>query len=223
MNSSPVRLGLFGGTFNPVHFGHLRAAEEIAEIMRLETILFIPASSPPHKNLSPLVKFSHRFEMVRLATSDRPGFTVSDMEAHREGPSFTVDSLRQMHEKYGGELDAYFVVGHEAFLELPTWKDYTELFKLTNFVIINRPEYHPEQAERLLREKVSPDFSWDPGLNAFTCPELRNVYYQEITRLDVSSTEIRDRLARGTSIRYLVPERVRAYIHENNLYQNQRG
>ena len=83
MNSSPVRLGLFGGTFNPVHFGHLRAAEEIAEIMRLETFLFIPASSPPHKNRSPLVEFSHRFEMVRLATSDRPGFTVSDMEAHR--------------------------------------------------------------------------------------------------------------------------------------------
>jgi nicotinate-nucleotide adenylyltransferase len=219
MNSSPVRLGLFGGTFNPIHLGHLRAAEEITELMELKNILFIPSASPPHKNNQPLIEFSHRFEMVRLAISDRPGFSVSDMEARREGLSYTVDSLRQLHASHDGSLDAYFVVGDEAFMEMPTWKEYRELLALTNFVIINRARYDAKKAERLLTEKVSPDFTWDPVQKAFTCPGKGNVFYRDVTRLDISSTGIRERLARGASIRYLVPEPVRVYIKENNLYQ----
>ena len=220
MNSPPVRLGLFGGTFNPIHLGHLRAAEEITELMGLKNILFIPSASPPHKNNRPLIEFSHRFEMVRLAIAERPGFSVSDMEARRQGLSYTVDSLRQLHVSYKGSLEAYFIVGYEAFIDMPIWREYRELFALTNFVVINRPGYDAKKTEHLLKETVSSDFAWDPIQETFACPGKKNVFYRGVTRLDISSTGIRERLAHGASIRYLVPEPVRVYIKENKLYQS---
>ncbi len=219
MTSSIVRLGLIGGTFNPIHFGHLRAAEEIAGIMGLDEVLFIPSAMPPHKDLAPVVEFEHRYQMTRIAIKGRPGFSVSDMEAKREGPSYTVDSLRQIHQEFKKKFDPYFILGQEAFMEVTAWKEYNKLFDLTQIVVISRPENAPDQVGRLLRESVSPDYSWNPDSGAYKCPGKRNVYYRQVTRLDISSTNIRKSLARGESIRFLVPEAVREYIEKNGLYR----
>ncbi|MBW1710460.1 MAG: nicotinate-nucleotide adenylyltransferase [Deltaproteobacteria bacterium] len=219
MGSSTFRLGLFGGTFNPIHFGHLRAAEEIAELMELAEVLFIPAAQPPHKDPTPVVDFTHRFNMTQAAIKDRPGFSVSDMEAQREGPSYTVDSLRQLHQEYGDRLDPYFILGQEAFMEIPAWKEFKKLFDLTQIVVINRPQNASEKAGRLLKKMISSKYSWDADLKAYTCPGKKNVFYRDVTRLEISSTNIRARLLQGESIRFLVPDPVREYIEKNGLYQ----
>ncbi|MBW2060544.1 MAG: nicotinate-nucleotide adenylyltransferase [Deltaproteobacteria bacterium] len=221
MASSTIRLGLIGGTFNPIHFGHLRAAEEIAGMMKLDEVLFIPAALPPHKDPLPVIEFTHRYKMIQAVVADRPGFSVSDMEAKREGPSYTVDSLRQLHREWGDRLDPYFIMGQEAFMEITIWREYQRLFDLAHMVVISRPEYAPDEVGRLLKEKVSPHFIWNPELKAFACLEKRHVYYRDVTRLDISSTDIRARLARGESIRYLVPDQVREYIETNGLYQEE--
>ena len=218
MASSTLRLGLIGGTFNPIHFGPLRAAEEITELMSLDEVLFIPAALPPHKDPTPVVEFSHRLKMVQTSIKDHPWFSSSDLEAGRQGPSYTVDSLRYLHQKYGDQLDPFFILGHEAFLEIHSWKEYRTLFDLTNFVVISRPKFNPEQVSRLLKEYISPNFSWDPNQAAFTRPGKRTVFYRGVTRLDISSTDIRTRVAHGATIRYLVPEAVARFISEHKLY-----
>ncbi|MBW2092657.1 MAG: nicotinate (nicotinamide) nucleotide adenylyltransferase, partial [Deltaproteobacteria bacterium] len=209
MASSLFRLGLFGGTFNPIHFGHLRAAEEITGLMDLDEVLFIPAAQPPHKDPTPVIGFKHRYNMTQAAIQGRPGFSVSDMEAKREGPSYTVDSLRQLRQKFDQRLDPYFIIGQEAFAEISTWKEYKKLFDLTQIVVISRSENAPRQVGRLLMEMISSDYRWDNDLRAYVCPGKNHVYYREVTRLDISSTDIRARLVQGESIRFLVPEPVR--------------
>lgn len=223
MDSTSLRLGLFGGTFNPIHLGHLRAAEEIAEAMDLSRVIFIPSAEPPHKNLKPVIEFEHRLAMTRLATGGRLGFEVSEIESQREGPSYTIDSLRQFRSEWGPGPDPYFIVGYEAFLDMPIWKDFRDLFDLTNFVVISRPAYDPPRLNRLLTENISPDYTWDPDRQVFTRPGKPGVFCQNVTGLDISSTDLRSRLARGDSIRYLVPDKVMEYIKEKGLYQSAVG
>jgi len=223
MAGAGLKLGLLGGTFNPIHLGHLRAAEEIAESLALEKIIFIPAARPPHKDPSPVVSFAHRLAMTRLAVAGRPGFLVSDIEGRRNEPSYTVETLRLLHQDYGPNPDLYFITGLDAFLEIHIWKEYKQLFDLTNFVVINRPGSDPGPLTRFLHEKVSRRYVWAGGAEAYTHPEKMHVFFRTVSRLDVSSTDIRSRLARNMSIRYLVMEEVRRYIIDNELYQTDQG
>ena len=211
-------IGIMGGTFNPVHLGHLRAAEEVAESLKLTRVIFMPAAKPPHKSEGKIVPFNDRYRMLELALGGNPLFELSDLEHRRPGKSYSVETLMQLSSQLGEEL--YFVVGLDAFLELPTWKSYRELFSLCHFVVVARPGYSPASLDKMLQTQVSDKYSSDSQVQGFVHPSLYTVYYRDVTLLDISSSSIRDLLAKGCSVRYLLPEKVENYIHQQGLYRN---
>ena len=211
-------VGIMGGTFNPVHFGHLRTAEEVAESLLLAQVIFMPAAQPPHKGDVGLVAFRHRYRMLELAVEDNPRFTLSDLEHQRPGKSYSVETLTQLATLYGRGEELYFVLGLDAFMELPTWKSYLELFSLCHFVVVARPGYSSTSLDAMLKTQVSDEYVFDRKVDAFIHPSLHTVYYREVTLLGISSSSIREKLARGRSVRYLLPERVEAYVYQQGLY-----
>lgn len=219
MVKAGLKLGVMGGTFNPIHLGHLRAADEIAGLLGLDRVVFVPSGQPPHKDPSPVIPFAHRLEMVELATAGRPGFFVSDVEGWRDGPSYTVETLQFFHQRYGPNANLLFITGLDAFLEVHTWKNFPELFDLAGFVVMSRSGADPDHLLSFLKEKISSKYAWDSGSKAFTRTRKPPVYFRQVSRLDISSTGIRACLSRGESIRYLVTEQVREYIYSNGLYQ----
>ncbi len=200
-----MKIGLLGGTFDPIHFGHLRLAEEVREALGLEQVWFIPAGTPPHKRAEPHSPFRDRLELVRLAVADHPAFEVLDIEGQRPGPSYTVETLRQLHQRFPGR-EFYFLLGLDSFLELDTWYQYRRLPELAVLVVANRGLQGLKEAYPRLAE-IFPE----PSLRA-------RVLFQEITPLEISSTSIRRLCREGRSIRYLVPEAVRRYVEEHRLY-----
>lgn len=208
-----------GGTFNPVHLGHLRAAEEVAESLQLAQVIFMPAAKPPHKSAVGLVSFNHRWRMLELALSGNPLFVLSDLEHQRPGKSYSVETLSHLSNQYGGAEELYFVLGLDAFLELPTWKDYRELFNLCHFVVVARPGFAPESLEAMLKTQVDDSYSFDSEIQGYVHANRYVVFYREITLLDISSSNIRNLLARGSSVRYLLPENVEQYISRQGLYR----
>ncbi|MEJ2071586.1 MAG: nicotinate-nucleotide adenylyltransferase, partial [Syntrophobacterales bacterium] len=135
------RLGLFGGTFNPIHYGHLRSAEEVAEALDLNQIWFIPAALPPHKSSSEVTSFEVRLALTRLAVGRHRRLKVSDVEGRRPGKSYTIETLHHFREEFGSQGELYFILGMDSMLEIATWKKYRELFTLSHFVVLNRPGY----------------------------------------------------------------------------------
>ncbi len=213
-----MRLGLLGGTFNPIHFGHLRAAEEIREKIRLDRITFIPSALPPHKKVEPPITVADRLEMVRRAVAGNPFFEVSEIEIRRPGLSYTVETLRHFQRSAGAETELFFIVGMDAFLEINTWESYKELFQLSHFVVLERPGT-PHALEKFLADNISPDYRPDNEKRRYLHHELRAVFFQAVTSLDISSTKIRDLVKEGCSIRYLVPRVVEEYIINKGLYK----
>ena len=197
-------LGVMGGTFDPVHLGHLAVAEEAREVLGLERILFVPAGQPPHKPTGEVSPAEHRIAMVELAIADNPAFELSRIEVDRAGPSYTVDTL----EALAGEGDRLTVIlSAETFAELPTWHQPGRLFEAARVAVAPRWGYPAP----------------DPGWLAATFPGREDrVSYLEGPRLGVSSTALRARVAAGRSIRYLVPQPVAAYIAAHNLYAERR-
>ena len=208
-----------GGTFNPVHLGHLRAAEEVAESLQLKQLIFIPAAKPPHKSAVGLVSFDHRYRMLELAVSGNPLFVLSDLEHQRPGKSYSVETLTQLSGEYGGDEGLYFVLGLDAFLELPTWKSYRELFNLCHFIVVARPGFTPESLGEMLKTEIDDSYFFDPEVQGYVHPNLYVVYYREITLLDISSSDIRNLLASSRSVRYLLPDKVEHYIRQQGLYR----
>jgi nicotinate-nucleotide adenylyltransferase len=207
-----------GGTFNPVHLGHLRAAEEVAESLQLAQIIFMPAAKPPHKSEAGLVSFKHRYHMLEQAVADNPLFALSDLEDQRAGKSYSVETLSQLSRQQGEGEELYFVLGLDAFLELPTWRSYLELFSLCHFVVVPRPGFSPDSLYNMLKTRVSASYSLDSQVKGYVHPSKNTVYYREITLLDISSSNIRKLLAQGCSVRYLLPEKVVKYIQQQGLY-----
>lgn len=223
-----MRLGLFGGTFNPIHFGHLRAAEEIREALCLDRLLFIPAALPPHKASHHMVPFATRLEMTRLAVADETGFEVSDVEGRRPEKSYSIDTLCLFRQELSPDTDLFFILGLDAFLEIDTWKDFRQLFRLCHFVVLDRPGYDRGQLERVLTTRVHPDCRYDAEAGTYLHPAGSRIHFHPITLLEISSTAIRTAVSQGRSIRFLLPEAVRRYIllnklyfHEENTYANQ--
>jgi nicotinate-nucleotide adenylyltransferase len=217
--SLPASLGVFGGTFDPIHYGHLRAADEVAEGLGLAQLWFMPASVPPHKARPGLTSFEKRLAMAELAVAGHPRLSVSDLEGRRPGKSFTVETLRLLRRDLGprgGEL--FYILGLDAILEIATWKDYRELFTLSHFVVLDRPGYDPARLAAVLRQEVHPDFREAPDGTGFVHPSGCRVLLWATTRLDISATRIRALAAAGRSLRYLLPEAVRRFILENKLY-----
>ena len=216
----PQRLGLFGGTFNPIHYGHLRSAEEVAEALDLGQVWFIPAALPPHKSSSYVTSFETRLAMTRLAVGRQSRLAVSDVEGRRPGKSYTIDTLHHFREEFGPQRELYFILGMDSMLEIATWKDYRELFTLSHYVVLDRPGYDQDRLEEILRRQVHPDFQSLPAGEGFQHPSGFRVLVQDTTLLEISGTRIRNLVREGRSIRYLLPERVRRFILKNNLYRH---
>ncbi len=214
----PKRLGLFGGTFNPIHYGHLRSGEEVAEGLGLDALWFIPAAVPPHKAPADLTPFPVRLAMAKLAVGRHPRLKVSDIEGRRPGKSYSVETLRQVRRDFGPAAELFFILGLDAILEIQTWKDFRELFTLCHFVVLDRPGFDREQVGEVLHREVHPGFQEMPGGQGFQHPSGTRVYCWETTLLDISATRIRTLVREGRSVRFLLPEGVRRFILKQRLY-----
>ncbi len=217
-----MRIGVFGGTFDPIHYGHLRLAEEARESFCLDMILFIPASVPPHKTHKKVSHIEHRLEMVRRAVAENPAFQVSDLECSRPGVSYSVETLRLMQQMQGPEVEMFFLAGLDAFLNIHTWKAFPELFEMSNWIVLGRSGFRPS-GKRALPAKLRSIFRYDSKERAWVHPSGHRVFFRGFRSLDVSGTEIRALLRSGRSIRYLVPEEVAGYIALHRLYAVEAG
>jgi len=196
-----MRIGVFGGIFNPIHTAHLIVAEDVREQMHLDKVLFIPTAHPPHKDSQELIKSEIRLKMVELAISGNGNFEVSDIEIKNsgKGKSYTVDTLAALRLKYKNEqVKFYLIIGMDQLIDLHNWKDPGKLFALSEVVVINRPGF--------LVQDVKNDYG-------------RQVTYLSVPSIDISSSEIRENIRENKSIKYLVPEKVEKFISENNLFK----
>lgn len=202
------RVGVFGGSFNPIHFGHLLVADEICEALSFDRMLFVPAAVPPHKPAAELASAEHRYRMTELAVNQHPRFAVSDVELRRRGPSYTVDTLLALR----GEGDLHLLIGSETFLDLLSWREPREVARLARLVVVPRsgegfePEAPP--AQKVLHEL---------GLSAFGSVDGPILY--RAASLPISGSDLRSRARDGRSLAYRMPEPVSAYIREHGLYR----
>jgi nicotinate-nucleotide adenylyltransferase len=215
---SIYRIGILGGTFNPVHYGHLRAAEEIRELFTLDKVLFITAARPPHKEPEPILPFEHRHSMVILAIAEDPYFEALDIENQRPGRSYSIETVREIKKAYDSETEFYFILGLDAFLEIFAWKNFLELFLHTSFVVLSRPGYQRRDVGPVILKSLSSEYRFDEGKEAYVHPRFKAIYYREITHLDISSTRIREYVKEKRSIKFLTPPLVEKYIWEKGLY-----
>ena len=217
-NPQSRRIGLFGGAFNPIHFGHLRAGLEIQEAFSLNRVLFIPTAVPPHKETRNLLPFAHRLKMIRLAIAGHPFLQVSDVEKKREGKSYSIQTVRFFKETLDPSSELFFILGIDAFLEIETWRAYRNLFKLCHFVVMDRPGYRRDHIKTFILEKISPDVLYFPRENRFLHPAGCSIYLFPVTLMDISSTRIRRLRENNQTIHYLLPEKVEDYILERKFY-----
>jgi nicotinate-nucleotide adenylyltransferase len=211
-------IGILGGTFNPIHLGHLRAAEEVREEQGLDEMWFVPAALPPHKQPAVLVSAAHRLRMVELAVRGVPGFRVSSIELERSGPSYTIDTLTAIRAQVGVGTRLVFVLGSDAFAELHTWKRYAEIFGACDLVVVARPPAPARLAIGQIPLAARGAFWYDSASGSFRHESGHVLRLQQITGLDISAESIRTRLAARRSIRFLVPSDVESYIAEYGLY-----
>jgi len=216
-----MKIGILGGTFNPVHIAHLRIAEEVRERLGLDRIIFIPAATPPHKQLDGEISFADRKAMVELAIADNDSFTVSDIEEQRGGRSYSVDTLRELRRLYPDD-DLYFIIGSDSFLEISSWYSSAELFNLANIVVVERPEAVVRDLTAPLPLAIRDEFCYGSDKMCLTHRSGFSVFYLPGTPLPISSSEVRRAVREGRSIRYLVPEKVAGYISDKRIYLNDR-
>ncbi len=210
------RLAVYGGAFDPVHTAHLRAAQEAAEEIGLDQVLFLPCAQPPHPK-SVMAPVKHRLEMLRLATADNPRFGVSDLEARLGGTSFTVNTLEELHRLHP-DTRIYFLIGADAFFHIHTWRQPERLFELADFVVMARPKSPRSELLEYLHNMLDPRFAPDTD-GWVRLPGGHGAKRVPTTLLSISSTDIRRRVAEGLSITYLVPPAVEDYIYRMNLYR----
>jgi nicotinate-nucleotide adenylyltransferase len=218
-----MRIGIFGGTFNPIHYGHLRAAEEVREKGNLDKILFVPAGNPPLKT-EDIADAVHRYEMVRLAIADNRFFELSDIECRSAGKSYTVNTIEELKRMHSGS-DFFFILGIDAFLDLPNWRQPEMLAAFTNFIIISRPDFRFAGLDEspYLEIKGGDLKDMDDSVAEVHLTKLkseRDAILLKLTNMDISSTDIRRLIKRGKSIKYLLPPGVQFYIITNGLYKN---
>jgi nicotinate-nucleotide adenylyltransferase len=225
-----VRLGVMGGTFNPIHYGHLAAANEVHEAFALDTVILVPTAVPPHKDLTEIIDPQHRLIMTILATISHPDFVVSSVEIDRPGASYTVDTVDQIKRMYQEPKTIFFIVGIDAFLDIASWRQPDVLLGSCHTIVTSRPQYHlHELACSTLRQMsaLHPRLTFEPMLGRMpmdspgfqVCDTPYQIYLQEVSRLDISSTDIRQRVKAGRSIRYLLPDAVDVYIRKYQLYR----
>ena len=186
------RIGILGGTFNPIHIGHLAIAQMAKEKVGLDKVIFVPAFIPPHKIVAHLADAKDRLAMVRLAIADNPSFAVSDYEIKKGGRSFSIDTVRHFRSIYAGKAKLYFIIGGDSLASLPTWKQIDKLLQLVTFIAVNRPGYKkiPKAIKHIAVE----------------------------SELNISSSDLRKWVTQGKTIKYLVPDKVTRYIEQHKIY-----
>jgi len=220
-----MRIGLFGGTYNPIHLGHLRAAVEVKEGFSLDEIYVIPCAIPPHKQSGHVAGAKERYEMARIATSNMPGFLASDVELKRSGPSYTIDTILYFKSVLPKGTELYFILGLDAFLEIDTWKSYMDLFPLIPFIILTRPDaghkdpdVRQQKIEDFIKSKISSGYKYDSAQSGFIHLKLEPVFLFNVTPLEISSSAIRSLIKKKRSIHFLVPDEVIDFIKTKGLY-----
>lgn len=200
------RIGLMGGTFDPIHHGHLVTAESARSEFSLDMVVFVPSGRPPHKKGMSITAPEHRYIMTILATSANPFFEVSRVELDRPGESYAIDTVRHFRKLMEPGSELFFITGADAILEILTWKDVEELFENCTFIAATRPGFDLNQLKKKLSSKVSQS-------------RLEKVIPVEVPAMAISSTDIRERVRNNRSIKYLLPETVENYIFKNDLYR----
>lgn len=197
-----MRVGVFGGTFDPIHIGHLVSAEEARVELKLERVVFVPAGLPPHKLDHVMSPVGHRLAMVELAIASNPHFAVSRVDIDRFGPCYTVDTIELLRDEWGPGVEIYFIMGSDSLLDILTWHNPRRLIRLCRFAVVSRPGYQVDldELDTLL-----------PGLAS-------RVQILDAPELAISSTDIQRRVREGLSIKYQVPEAVEDYIYQHGLY-----
>lgn len=210
-----MKIGIFGGTFNPIHYGHLRGAEEVRESFELDKVIFIPSGVPPLKN-SDVIEGVHRLRMTELAIKDNPYFEVSDYEIKIKEPSYTVNTVAYLKKLYWRDT-LLFIIGVDSFFELPLWYKPEELLKMIDFIVMSRPGI--EEIEHKLE-----NFGFIESKESENIFKIKNsdkrVYYAKISPFWISSTILRDMIRKNKSVRYLLPDIVIKYLENNKLYRS---
>ncbi len=211
-----AKLGLFGGAFDPIHMGHLRAAEEVREALGLDRVVFVPTADPPHKESAQLAPVADRLAMARAATADHEAFAVSDFEAARPEKSYSLYTIRHFRETLPPDAALHFILGADAFAEIATWHRWRDALAEANFVVMTRPGSRAAQPADALPAEVAAVYRRESdGVYAAGGARL---LFVPVTGLDIASSDIRRRLREGRSIRYLVPAAAERYIVANRLY-----
>ncbi len=198
------RLGIMGGTFDPIHIGHLACAEQVRETFSLDGVVFMPAGDPWMKQDRRVTAAEYRFDMVRLAVADNPYFDVSRLEIDRLGKTYTVDTLREVRKHFPPNVELYFISGADAVFRILEWRDAEEVTRLARLIAVTRPGYEISDARRKYMR---------------THASILHLWQTEVTALSISSTDLREKVAQGKSIRYLVPQVVADYIYDRGLYR----
>jgi nicotinate-nucleotide adenylyltransferase len=227
-HSGPIRLGLLGGSFDPVHNGHLAIARQTREALGLDQILFVPTSHPPHKPNGSLAPAQDRYEMVRLAISSDPTLAISDVEINRPGKSYSIDTIRLLQQTYGAHTQLFFLIGLDAFLDFPSWREPQTLLTLCRFVVLSRPGLSfrslstvpllpPISVSSLMDLDAGRIFRIEAplGTQGLTCLKL--------PPSPISASDIRSRIRQGHPVVNLLPPSVESYILRHHLYQEDRN
>jgi len=193
-----MKIGIMGGTFNPIHLAHLISAEQIRQRLSFDQILFIPSARPPHKPPDGIIDPEHRYRMTQLAIADNPHFSVSRIEVDRQGQSYAIKTFQELQANYGAGCELAWIIGADSLIEFKIWKDYDRLLNICRFIATTRPNY---------------------PLSTVPSEIIKRVDIFEIPEIEISATDIRQRIRSGQSIRYLVPPSVAAYIQKHHLYR----
>jgi len=227
-----LKIGIIGGTFNPIHFGHLRTVQEVYQHFNLEKIYFIPSAIPPHKDNINIASPKDRENMVRLAILNYPNFDISDIEIIRKGKSYTIETILELKKVFPSNVKFFFIIGIDAFLEIDTWKSYKQLFDHVSFIVMTRPLLLNPQNNKILglekklsylinyiSNKISNNYIFNKNELYFTHSKKKSIFYIRVTSIDISSTQIRNLVGSNKNIKYLVPEPVSNYIYKKKLYK----
>ena len=210
-------IGIFGGTFDPIHYGHLRSAFELLQALRLSEVRFVPSADPPHRH-STVAPADMRYRMVEVAVAGQPGFAVDDCEFRRDGPSYTIDTLTAVREEHPG-VSLCLITGMDAYLGLTSWHRWDEILNLAHIIIAHRPGWKPPDTGELGELLAANGTTSVDDLHGSACGYI---YDHAVTQLEIASTEIRELIAQGRDPRFLMPDAVREVIVESGCYKDSR-
>ncbi|MEE4241532.1 MAG: nicotinate-nucleotide adenylyltransferase [Desulfopila sp.] len=207
-------IGLFGGTFDPIHSGHLHLAQRAMEVCHLDEVVFVPSASPPHKPQEKITSFHHRVAMLKLALQNTSQYRISEIEASISPPTYTIDMFSNLLATAQADTEYFFILGLDAFLDIPSWKEYKKVIRTVHFIVSSRPGFKKSQFLRCI-EFLQYQKSREHWVNRGSG---RKVFYLDDHGMDVSSSKIREMISNQEAVQKHIPSAVLKYIQENNLY-----